>query len=81
MKKEKSCKCGDFQSFNVSKAENGYKISACFENKKKSLSERKGWVPTSSGSYKEYVATSKPEMFNRLEKIMANDCGCNPDEK
>jgi hypothetical protein len=75
-KKEKKCKCGDFSNFSVNKAENGYKISACFEKKNKSLSERAGWCPTSGGSYKEYVATSKPEMFNRLEKIMGGDCGC-----
>jgi hypothetical protein len=74
-KKEKKCKCGDFQNFSVSKAENGYKISACFEQKNKTLSQRAGWCP-SSCAYKEFVATSKPEMFARLEKIMANDCGC-----
>lgn len=73
-KKEKKCKCGDFQSFSVSKAENGYKISACFENKK-TLSSRAGWVP-SCCTYKEFVATSRPEMFARLEKILSGDCGC-----
>jgi hypothetical protein len=73
--KEKTCKCGDFQGFSVDKAENGYKISARFEQKKKSLSQRAGWCP-SSCTYKEFVATSKAEMFARLEKIMAGDCGC-----
>lgn len=73
-KKEKKCKCGDFQNFSVSKAENGYKISSCFENKK-TLGAKAGWYP-SSNSYKEYVATSKAEMFARLEKILSGDCGC-----
>ena len=75
-KKEKTCKCGDFQSFDVSKAENGYRISARFEKKKKSISERAGWVPSSTCTYKDFVATSKPELFARIEKIMANECGC-----
>jgi len=73
-KKDKKCKCGDFQSFNVSKAQNGYKISACFESKQ-TLGSKAGWYP-SSCSYKEFVATSKAEMFSRLEKVMSNDCGC-----
>ena len=73
-KKEKKCKCGDFQGFSVDKASNGYKISARFENKK-TLGVKAGWYPGSC-SYKEFVATSKAEMFARLEKILSNDCGC-----
>jgi hypothetical protein len=73
-KKEKKCKCGEFQSFSVNKAENGYKISVYFENKK-TLGAKAGWYPSSCSS-KEFVATSKPEMFARLEKIMSGDCGC-----
>ena len=75
--KEKSCeKCGDFENFSVNKAENGYKISACFQKKKKSIGEKAGWYPSTNNTYKEYVATSKPEMFSRIEKIMSGECGC-----
>jgi len=73
-KKEKKCKCGDFQSFTVTKAENGFKISVYFENKK-TLGAKAGWYP-SSCTNKEYVATSKPEMFAKLEKCMSGECGC-----
>lgn len=73
-KKEKNCKCGDFEGFSVDKASNGYKISARFASKK-TLGAKAGWYP-SSCSYKEFVATSRPELFARLEKCMTGDCGC-----
>ena len=79
MAAEKKGKCGDFSSFSVNKAENGYKISAYFESKK-TLGAKAGWYPSSCSS-KEFVATSKPEMFARLEKIMSNDCGCSENKE
>jgi hypothetical protein len=73
MEKEKDKKdMGELCSINICCAENGYKISCCYQSKD-SLSARAGWVPTSCCA-KDYVAKTKASAVEIVKKVLAGDC-------
>lgn len=61
---------GDLCYINVNRAENGYKISASYEDKNKSLAQRAGWVPCGPCEYKEYVEKTKAAVVNRVKELL-----------
>ena len=62
-------KCGELCSINICKAENGYKICCCYEDKDMTISKRAGWVPCQMQS-KDWVEKTKAAVLKRLEEIM-----------
>jgi hypothetical protein len=52
-------------------AENGYTVCVCHEPKK-SLSQKKGWVPTPYEEPKKYVADSKEKVLELVKKHLGD---------
>ena len=65
-------KDGSFKlvSFNVRKAENGFKVCASYEKKNKTLSQRAGWVPSTSYDDKEYVYVDKKALMAAVDTLV-----------
>ena len=72
MAEKPAAKSGDMKltSFNVRKAENGYKVCANYEKKNKTLSQKAGWVPSTLYDDKEYVYTDKKAAKEAIEKMI-----------
>jgi len=68
-KEDKPTGKGELKSFEVCKAENGFKVSARYETKKKTLSQRAGWVPDTSWDYKEYVYKTEDELSDAVKNL------------
>jgi hypothetical protein len=49
--------------------ENGYKVECQYEEEK-TLGQRAGWVPCSTGECKTYVEKTKEAVIKRLEEIL-----------
>jgi hypothetical protein len=60
---------GKLTSFEVEIAKNGYEIRARYAPKK-SLSQKKGWVPESYCEPEKTVATSKPELIKQINELL-----------
>ena len=71
MAKNEKENLGELCHFSVCKAENGYKLSFCFEGSS-SLSQKAGWVPMSMCS-KEYVEKTKPAVLDRIKKVFEGE--------
>lgn len=67
-------KSGDMKlaSFRVCKAENGYKLCACYEKKNKTLAQKAGWVPSCSYDDKEYVYKTEEELVTAVKSLLKN---------
>jgi hypothetical protein len=50
-------------------AENGYELRCSYEPKK-TLSQKKGWVPCSYEEPKKYVARTKKELLEQIDKVL-----------
>lgn len=53
-------------------AKNGFEVEANYEPKK-TLSQRKGWVPSSYCEPDKYVAMTKADLVKRINELM-KDC-------
>jgi len=63
---------GELRSFEVEIAKNGFEIRARYAPKK-TLSQRKGWIPEPYCEPEKSVATSKAELIKQISKIVG-DC-------
>ena len=69
MAEDKEERLGELCHVAICVVENGYKISCQYDHEP-SLSERKGWVPTSMGECKDYVEKTKAAVIERLKKVL-----------
>jgi hypothetical protein len=54
-------------------AKNGYEVCCSYQKKKKSLSQRAGWVPECYQEPDKYVAKNKKELIEQLNKVLPED--------
>lgn len=66
----KDTKGMDLKSFNVCRAENGYKICANYEKKNKTISQRAGWVPSCSYDDKQFVYKTDEEVLTAVKAFL-----------
>jgi hypothetical protein len=64
---------GSLRSFEVEIADNGFEIRARYAPKKKTLSQRKGWIPEPYCEPCKTVATSKADLLKQLGTLV-KDC-------
>lgn len=60
---------GKLTSFEVEIAKNGYEMRARYAPKK-SLSQKKGWVPESYCEPEKTIATSKAELVKQINELL-----------
>jgi len=53
-------------------AKNGFEIEASYEPKK-SLSQKKGWVPSSYVEPDKFVATTKAQLVSKINELLGED--------
>ena len=53
-------------------AKNGYEIRASYEPKK-SLSQKKGWVPCSYMEPDKFVVTTKAQLKSKIDELLGED--------
>jgi hypothetical protein len=66
---------GELRSFEVEIAKNGFEIRARYAPKK-TLSQKKGWVPESYCEPEKSVATSKADMLKQIGDLVKNCKDC-----
>jgi len=57
-------------NFSVCKAENGFKVNASYEKKNKTISQRAGWVPSTSYDDKQYVYVDKKTLLAAVDTLI-----------
>ena len=70
MAEDKPSGNGELVNFSVCKAENGFKVSASYEKKKKTISQRAGWVPNCTNEYKDYVYKTDKELIAAIASLV-----------
>lgn len=54
---------------NIDVAKNGFEARVSYEAKK-SLSQKAGWIPSSYEEPEKYIAKTKKELFEQLDKVL-----------
>ena len=60
---------GKLTSLRICIAKNGYEVEACYEPKK-SLSQKKGWVPSPWVEPDKYVCTDKKCLTDKINELL-----------
>ena len=71
--KEKDHKEEVLTGISIDIAKNGYEIRCSYQKKKKSLSQRAGWVPDCYQEPDKYIAKTKKELVEQLNKVLPED--------
>ncbi len=63
---------GKLTCISIDVAKNGFEIRASYEAKK-SLSQKKGWVPSGYVEPDKFVATTKAQLVTKLNELLGED--------
>lgn len=63
---------GKLTCISIDVAKNGFEIRASYEAKK-SLSQKKGWVPSSYVEPDKFVATTKAQLVAKINELLGED--------
>jgi hypothetical protein len=63
---------GKLTCISIDIAKNGYEIRASYEAKK-SLSQKKGWVPSTWTEPEKYVCTTKAALTTKLNELLGDE--------